>query len=440
METENKAAMPPANEPKLAPSMHQRKSKTSNRAYEFIKDLVSLSRVSAAVSSLTDLETVLRVGLNSVLSIMNGEVGGIMLIDEETKTLSYRVYHGLSDRYAAEMRLRLGEGIAGKVAQSGRSTLLEDISLEPEAARLDLISTEDLRAFISIPLRAREHILGVMNVASHTPRRFTREDLHLLGSIGDQLGIAIEHAELYEQLRKGRERYRQLAHQLLIAEEEERRRIARELHDETSQTMAGLALNLQTLLDMADMLGIQDAEFKSRLKRAHSLAIQTGTEVSRLIVNLRPGLLDTLGVIAAIRQYAESSLTPLNINISFEFEEMRSPPPPEVEVGLFRWAQQAIGNIAQHSQAKNATISMRPEGNELVLSISDDGKGFDVSQITGIEPTGRGAGLFGAKERVRLLGGECSIQSQLGQGTTATARIPIIWGMTNAKDKSINSR
>jgi signal transduction histidine kinase len=436
VETESKAAMPPAGEPKLDPSMHQRKSKTSTR----VKDLVSLSRVSAAISSLTDLETVLRVGLNSVLSIMNGEIGGIMLIDEETRTLSYRVYHGLSDKYATEMRLRLGEGIAGKVAQSGRSTLLEDISLEPEAARLDLIGTEDLRAFISIPLRARERILGVMNVASHIPRRFTREDLHLLGSVGDQLGIAIEQAKLYEQLRKSRERYRQLARQILVAEEEERRRIARELHDETSQTMAGLALNLQTLLDMADMLGIQDAEFKSRLKKAHSLAIQTGTEVSRLIVNLRPGLLDTLGVVAAIRQYAESSLTPLNINISFEFEEMRSPLPPEVEVGLFRWAQQAIGNIAQHSQAKNATISMRPEGNELVLSISDDGKGFDVSQITGIEPTGRGAGLFGAKERVRLLGGECSIQSQLGQGTTATARIPMIGGITNAKDKSINSR
>jgi len=105
-------------------------------------------------------------------------------------------------------------------------------------------------------------------------------------------------------------------------------------------------------------------------------------------------------------------------------------------VGLFRWAQGAIGNIMQHSEAKNVTISLKREGTDLVFSISDDGKGFDVSQLTGIEESGRGAGLFGIKERVRLLGGNCSVQSQPGQGTTATARIPLIWNAADAEDKS----
>ena len=105
---------------------------------------------------------------------------------------------------------------------------------------------------------------------------------------------------------------------------------------------------------------------------------------------------------------------------------------------LFRWAQGIMGNIMQHSEAKNATISLRREGNELVIRIGDDGKGFDVSRLTGIEEGGRGAGLFSIKERIRLLGGSCSIQSQPGQGTTVTGRVPMTWSASNAKDKSIS--
>lgn len=436
MEAENGTATPSVDPANFGLKAHDPESETKNR----IDDLFALSRVSAAISGLRELEAILRVGLNSVLDIMDGAAGGIMLLDELTETLSYCVYHNLSATYAEEMHLRLGEGIAGKVAQSGRSILLEDISLEPSASRPDLIGMEGLKAFLSVPLQAKGNVLGVMNVASHVPRRFTKRDMHLLHSIGDLLGIAIEQAKLYEQLRKSRERYRQLARQTLLAQEEERRRIARELHDETSQTLSGLALNLQVLMEMAEIIGIQDAEFKTRLKKTHSLAVQVGTEVSRLIANLRPTLLDTLGLIPAIRQYAETNLTPLGINLSFEFEKVGKSLAPEVEVELFRWAQGAIGNIMQHSQARNATISLKREGNELVLSISDNGRGFDVTQLTGIEEGGRGAGLFSMKERIRLVGGTCSVQSQPGQGTTATAKVPLTWSTANAEDKGISGR
>jgi GAF domain-containing protein len=182
-----------------------------------------------------------------MLNVMNGTIGGVLLLDEQTQTLSYRVHRGLSPKYAEEMRLSIGEGIASRVAQSGKSILLEDISTDPRAAHPDLIIGEGLKAFISVPLRAKDKILGVINVASHMSHQFTTDDMHLLHSIGDQLGIAIEQAKLYERLRKGRERYQQLARQTLVAQEEERRRIARELHDETSQSLTGLSLSLQAL-------------------------------------------------------------------------------------------------------------------------------------------------------------------------------------------------
>jgi len=400
------------------------KNETKTRHLE----LLALSRVSAALSGLWDLDAILKVALDNMLNIMDGNIGGILLVDEETQTLSYRVHQGLSARYVEEMHLRLGEGIAGSVAQSGKSVLLEDISTDPRVAYRDLVSSEGLKAFISVPLRAKDKVLGVINVASRTSHRFTSDDVHLLHSIGDQLGVAIEQASLYERLRKARERYRQLARQTLVAQEEERRRIARELHDETSQTLSGLALQLQALVDMAEMSGSQDAEFISGLKKVQSLAVRVHSEVSRLIADLRPAILDTLGLVPAVRKYAEASLRPVNINVSVETRGVERRLATEVEAGLFRFAQGAIGNIVQHSRARNATIILEYGDDELLVQIRDDGEGFDVSKMTDIEESGRGRGVFSMRERIGLLGGTSWMESKLGQGTTVWARVPISRG------------
>jgi signal transduction histidine kinase len=403
-------------------------------------ELLALSRVSAALSGLGNLDAILRVALDSVLDIMNGTIGGILLLDEQGRKLSYRVHKGLSTRYVKEMRLNLGDGIAGRVAESGKSILLGDISADPRVANPDLVSTEGLKAFVSVPLRAKGKVLGVINVASQLPHHFTRNDMYLLHSIADQLGVAIEEAKLYERLKRTTERYRQLARQTLVAQERERKRIALELHDETSQTLSGLTLQLQALIDMAEAFGSQDTEFISGLKKVQSLAIQVQIEIKRLIADLRPSSLDTLGLIPAIRQHAEASLRSLGIKVSVETRGVVRRLLSEVEAELFRFTQGAIGNIAQHSKANNATIILEYQDDELSLDIGDDGQGFEVSKITSIEESGRGRGVFSMKERVVLLGGTCFIESQLGQGTTVRARVPISAGNKDAEDKSTGSR
>ena len=417
-------------------SSHSKLSDRGSKAEEYYHDLVALSRVSAAISGLHDLDAILKIGLDNVLNIINGIVGGIMLLDEPSQTLSYRVYHGLSTKYAEEMRLKLGDGVAGKVAQSGRSVLLEDISSEPDAARIDLISAEGLRAFISVPLRAKDNVLGVMNVASHVPHRFTKGDVHLLHSIGDQLGIAIEQTRLHERLRGARERLRKLARQNLVAEEQERRRIARELHDETSQSLSGIALQLEALIEMSARSGNQDAKFIAGLKKVQSLTVQVHKEVSRVISNLHPAVLDTLGLVAAVRQHAKNRLQPLNINVTTEVKGTEMRFPPDVEAALFRVFQGAIGNIAEHSKAKNASIVLVYQPDEFSLSISDDGQGFDVSKITDVEESGRGRGLFSMRERIGFLGGTSGIESKIGAGATVWAKIPIGQDIRYGENKS----
>jgi len=403
-------------------------------------ELLALSRVSAALSGLWDLDAILRVGLDNVLNIMNGSIGGILLFDERDQTLYYRVHQGLSTKYVEEMRMQLGEGIAGRAAQSGKALLLDDISTDPRTAHPDLISTEGLKAFISVPLRAKDKVLGVLNVASKMPRQFTDNDMHLLNSIGDQLGVAIEEARLYERLRNARERYQKLARQTLMAQEEERKRMARELHDETSQALSGIELQLQALIGTIEMSDKKGPEFIARLKKVQSLAIQVHGEISRLIADLRPALLDTLGLVPAIRQYAEGSLRPLGIEVSVESKGVVMRLPSELEAGLFRWAQGAIGNIAQHSKAKSARINLTRKNNELFIEIKDDGVGFDVSKITNIEESGRGRGVFSMKERIGLLGGSCGIESKPGQGTMVRGRVPISLDTGNEANKSYGSR
>jgi signal transduction histidine kinase len=414
-------------------------SKLKSKDNEQQSEILTLSRISAALSGLWDLDAILGVGLDSALQSIRGTVGEILLIDEDSQTLSRHVHRGLSKEFVTGLRTNLGEGITGSVAQSGKAIMVEDISSDPRAAHRDLIIAEGLRAFVSVPLRAKDRVLGVLNIASHQRRKYTNDDVYFLYAIGDQLGIAIEHARLYERLRNARERLRKLARQNLVAEEDERRRIARELHDETSQSLSGIALQLQALIEMSGMPDKPSSEFVSGLKKVQALTVQVHNEVSRLISNLHPALLDTLGLVPALRQYAETRLQPLGIEVSVETRGKERRFPPDVEAALFRFIQGAVGNVAQHSNADHVTILLEYRPDEFIMKVSDNGQGFDVSEITDVEESGRGRGLFSMRERIGFLSGKSGIESEIGKGTTVWASIPIGQEVSYAKDKSTGS-
>ena len=389
--------------------------------------LLILSQITSTVSGLGELDTILRVGVEKTLEFIGGSYGGVMLLNERSRSLTYHIYQGLSDEFAKKMSVRLGQGINGKVASTGKAILLDDISKEPEALHGDLIRIEGLRAFISVPLRFRERVLGVLNCASHQVQHFTESDMHLLHSIGDQLGLAIGHFRLHERLQEKRERYRDVARQVITAQEKEKKRISQELHDETSQMLAALTLNLKTLSEMARMIGLEDQRFMAMLAKVHGTAVQINNEVNRIISDLRPTLLDSLGFIPAIRHYAESSLLPLDIRITFDI--MENPPPFSVEdeVNLFRWVQGVVGNVVQHSRAQNVSISLQKRLDHLELRIIDDGIGFDISRagLANSQKGRDGLGLIISKERMKLVGGNCYVESEPGKGTRVTAVIPL---------------
>ena len=228
--------------------------------------IAALHSISKAVSELSDLDTILNTAIDNVLDIINGTIGGILFMDKEPGFLYYRIHRGFSSESLDDVRIKIGEGIAGQVAQSGQPVLVEDLSIDPRTVNLDIVNAEGLKGFVSIPLKSNNQVLGVMNVASHEPGDFDEEDLSLLNSIGDYLGTAIEQANLYTRLSRIAERNKVLLKYALTSQEDERERIARELHDETIQAMTSLTLGVEAAIQTAESKGFNDAQFIETLK------------------------------------------------------------------------------------------------------------------------------------------------------------------------------
>lgn len=398
--------------------------------------LDAISKISSAVSGLRDLRRILETALDTILDIYTGCIGGIMLYYEKDSTLRYEVIRGLALSLFEGKEVKEGEGISGKVLRDGMPRLISDLEREG-MENLKSFLDEGVRSFMSVPLKTKEKVVGVLNVMSNRANRFTREDMYLLSSVGHQLGMAIEQARLNERLRNARERYRKLLEVAISIQEEERKRIARDLHDETSQNLTALALNLEAIKEMIEDEGLTK-EVKELIKKSHSIAISASVELSKIIRELRPTLLDTLGLGAAISHLVDSNLRSKNIEATVEFAGAEGRLSPDVELALFRITQEALSNIVRHSKAQKARISLECDQDGCKLVIEDDGVGFNVSEIKTIDEGGRGAGLFGMKERVRLVGGRCNIDSEPGKGTRINVYVPRE-KVTGDEDKDIYS-
>ena len=226
---------------------------------------------------------------------------------------------------------------------------------------------------------------------------------------------------------------RELLRKLVVAQEEERRGLARELHDETSQALTAVVVGLET----ATTAPAQDvAEIKDRLVPIKSMATEMLREIQRIIHDLRPAILDDLGLVQAIDWYAESRFKSRRIQVSMETAGTEKRLPSEVETVVFRIAQEAVNNIVRHADAENVSITLEFADEAVILQVEDDGKGFDPNALMKRGNGHTGFGLTGIRERASLFGGTASIESRREQGTVITAQIPLKGTYGNGKDPS----
>jgi two-component system sensor histidine kinase UhpB len=263
-------------------------------------------------------------------------------------------------------------------------------------------------------LRGTVDALSLGNFAVRVPASpLADEDL---AHVAETLNQMLDHVQRYQ------ERVQDLSATMLNAQEDERNRIARELHDQIGQALTFLLVRLK-IIEATPGAGAVEAEL-SALRVAVSDAID---QVRRLALDLRPPALDQLGLVPALRALGRDFAEQTRIAVVTDLPEESLDLPLERATALYRIVQESLTNIAKHANAQTVRITLHRQGKTLLLSIADDGCGFDLATVRGPErgKDGPGLGLFGMEERVRLLGGSHQIETQPGCGTTIWATIPL---------------
>jgi PAS domain S-box-containing protein len=509
--------------------------------------LSTINAVLSVVAESLDLHQMLHHAMDKVQEIMRVEKWLLYLLDEDSDELTLEAYHGVSSEFTElAKRIRVGEGLNGRVAQSGEPLATKDLSIS-HVLSSEIGVRENVRAQLTVPIKSKGRVLGTFCAATSEPREFAPEEIELAVAIGNAIGVAIENAQLYEkeratleQLRQSEESYRGLfenatgaievhdlngkivnaneafekltgysseelkgldatkflapkdvkaveallkaqyrgdavenliefpltkrdgsqaivelmpsliirnghpvgvqsivrdvteqrrmqenlryyVSQVLKAQESERLRIARELHDDTAQALTGVSRRL-------DMLSSSGAEMPAEIaQRLDELREQTDTildGVRRFSQDLRPPVLDDLGLLPALKWLliALEEQDGIESNTRILGEPRRLP--REAELPLFRIAQEALNNVRKHSHASAVELTLGFRSDSIAVTVADNGNGFELPPATGDLTASGKLGLIGMQERARLLGGTIDIESKPGEGTKVVVTVP----------------
>ena len=354
--------------------------------------------------------------------LLDYKFGAVLLIDEHSGEL---VPFALSDRGqspdfasadtagATARGIRLGKGLIGWVAQTGESVRLGDVHRDPRY----LAIRPDIRSELCVPLRLGDQVVGVVNIETTRPEAYTAADQRVLETVAAQIAVAIQNHRLFEQVNVGRDRLQAMSYRLLEVQESERRLIARELHDEVGQILTGLSLTLGMALQLpADRI-------RTNLEEAHALVNDLLARVRNLSLDLRPAMLDDLGLLPALLWHIDRYIAQTQVEVRFGHAGLERRFNPEVETAAYRIVQEALTNVARYARVDQVTVRIWANHDCLTVLIEDHGDGFDPAVALS---RGASSGLSGMRDRAELLGGTLSIESAVGGGTRLMASLPLL--------------
>jgi signal transduction histidine kinase len=376
------------------------------------RDLVTMSTIAEALNRSLDVREALERALRELVALMRVTSGWIFLRsgNEFRSVVAENLPHELATNQMERMR---GDCRCLQMLRDGELTQAVNIV---NCLRLEKAGWDHPR-HVTVPLRTANDIVGAMNLVLPKRRTLTSRELSTLSAIGHQIGLAAERARLYEEVREKDALRGELLEKLISAHEDERRRIARELHDEAGQALTALILNLEVAEQ--SQRGLDTAQ----LAKLKGIAEHTLTEVRRLIYDLRPSILDDFGLAAALRSYVRETIEPQGIEVTMNIAGLHDRLPSYVETAVFRIVQEALTNILKHAGATRAEVDVAQRNGRIEMTIADDGRGFNFNEVT----TNRegGMGLLGMRERAGLLGGTMTIHSAPRAGTRLEVAIPI---------------
>ena len=362
------------------------------RVVDRTRKLSALYQVMTLAAEQSDLKTLLQEALAWVLKAVHGDAGTIHFLEHQTASLHMAVQEAISE----EMRQQLAQlspikGLAADILATDKPFITADIQTEhPISQEID----NQLHAYAGLRIDVRGQALGVLSIFRDNQRPFSEGDVALLVSVADQIGTAIENA----QLRRENER-------LLVLDE--RNRLARELHDAVTQSLYSLTLFAEVNQRYARAGDLENVI--AYAQRIGETAEKSLKEMRLLLHNLRPSVLQDAGLVDALQQRLDAVEQRAGIQTKLVADD-EIVLPGHVEESLFHIAEEALNNSLKHACATAVTLTLRQTASHLILTIQDDGCGFNVNQL---KDSG-GMGLYNMRERTQLLGGTVQIDSQPG--------------------------
>lgn len=390
---------------------------TLNNAYYQVRDIEATAFYDVLQDQLESLsvDDLLKRVLETLTRTFRADAGVIVLRESGSERLTAKAWKGMRAAMASSFSSTVGEGLAGEIAADGLPRWLLDVAGEKSVA------AKIRRRFHSVwgvPLTVRGKVTGVVELAFSQEYHCLPREMKLFEAIAERCALAIDKAQLLEELHRSKEQIRALGEHMLKVEEEERRRISRELHDEVGQSLLVVRLYIEMV---QSGLGDEQAELRTKLEEARTVAEDTIVEMRRLISSLSPSVLAELGLPASIRQFVKNLGRTFPGRVRLHMSNVDDLP-HSAKIMMYRLAQECFTNAVKHSNARNVRIDLTRKNGTVRLVMTDDGTGFDLAEATRKRES---FGLVGMRERVALLGGEIDIQTAPGKGAKVSIAIPI---------------
>ncbi|MGE0405892.1 MAG: GAF domain-containing protein [Candidatus Korobacteraceae bacterium] len=340
-----------------------------------------------------------------------GATVGVVLLKDEHNELQPKAAIGLGRRASELTVVTPRQGFSAEIAYTGEPACLQEVTAESSVAPF---LRDKARALWGVPLKVRNQVTGVLTIGFDHPYNWLPSERELLRAIADRSALAIERTRISEAVKERELRIAELSGHLLRVQEEERKRISRELHDETGQALMVIRLYLGMLETSSNG--------RSREKIHETLAVvdRTIEGIRRIVARLSPLVLQELGLVAAIRKEAKDLAKNTGVRVRVLIDEEMGRLAPECETAIYRVVQEALHNVAKHAQAKSVTVQMAQQDGLMRVSVEDDGQGMLKSSFNG-----RSFGLAGIRERINSMGGVVRVNSVRGKGTSLEADIPL---------------
>lgn len=380
-----------------------------------------LNRIIEVLFSGRQLGSVLRSAAELIGDATSADACFVHLLDSSGEILVLRAATGEYKSLVGQIELRAGEGIAGWVTEHREPIVIEDDKWsDPRYKYIPQLGGDLYRSMISVPLiSARGASIGAVNIHSEQRRTFPPAEVAFLRHVASLVAAAIEHAALFRELARKEHALQVLVAGTIEAQEEERRRVAMEIHDGVMQQLISVWYRMNACENSLDR---DPQAARLELATAKDLINEALDEARAAIYDLRPTTLDDLGLAPALEVLVQRALTTdFDVDVSAQVDRQI---PSHVETALYRLAQEAVNNIRKHAGKCSVKIDLRSDSSGMVeMSVNDTGSGFDLQSYEKARP-GVSFGILGMRERVELLGGSIDMFSSPGAGTSVHVRVP----------------